>query len=117
MGTKGNMYIEERGAQDRHQSESDDDGGNRAFVMLQLMIMMAAVDDEVVEGKILLLLFYYSRQAARRECNAKAPEGEDDDGEVVGVDDDEGEVGKLFWWDKKRRDRIQANSARKSKEK
>ena len=45
---------------------------------------------------ILLLLFYYSRQAARRECNAKAPEDEDDDGEVVGVDDDEGEVGKLF---------------------
>ena len=44
----------------------------------------------------ILLLSCYSRQVPRRGCNAKEPEDGDDDGEVVGVDDDEGEVGKLF---------------------
>ena len=85
--------------------------------MLQLMIMMAAVDDEVVEGKILLLLFYYSRQAARRECNAKAPEDEDDDGEVFGVDDDEGGIGRYLMGEKKEGTASEPTSARKSKEK
>ena len=55
------------------------------------------------KGKILLLLlFYYSRQAARRECNAKAPEDEDDDGEVFGVDDDEGGIGRYLMGEKKK---------------
>ena len=38
---KGNMYIGERGAQDRHQSESDDDGEG----WRQQSVRHAAADD------------------------------------------------------------------------
>ena len=85
--------------------------------MLQLMIMMAAVDDEVVEGKYYYYYFIIRDRPPGVSAMPRHLRMRMTMVKFFGVDDDEERVGRYLMGEKKRRDSIRANSARKSKEK